>query len=50
MECNQQSGEYKELSEIGEEKLECIRHQAFMEGYRYAIAILNAHIVNRRGE
>lgn len=41
MECNQQAGEYEEPTGVGEEKLERIRQQAFMEGYRYAIAVLN---------
>ena len=46
MECNQQVGEYEEHTGVGdEETLESIRQQAFMEGYRYAIAVLNAHIV-----
>lgn len=45
MECNQQSGEYEEHTGVEEEKLDRIRQLAFMEGYRYAIAVLNSHIV-----
>ena len=46
MECNRQSGEYEEHTGVGaEETLESVRQQAFMEGYRYAITVLNSHIV-----
>lgn len=46
MECNRQFGEYEEHTGVGaEETLESVRQQAFMEGYRYAITVLNSHIV-----
>lgn len=40
-------GEKKNTQEYTEEMLEEICQEAFMEGYRYAIEILKAHIVDK---
>lgn len=41
-------GEKKKTQEYTKEMLEQIRQEAFMEGYRYAIEILKAHIVDKK--